>query len=106
MKIGFIGLGKMGFNMVHRLLNDKHEVVVCGVDMDAVLGVCANGISDNVIEFSEVRNVHTIGCIVEDVVVLNEVGVCAVAVNVDAVRVVGDVILIARINSADTIEGS
>jgi 6-phosphogluconate dehydrogenase len=28
MKIGFIGLGKMGFNMVHRLLNDHHEVVV------------------------------------------------------------------------------
>ncbi len=27
MKIGFIGLGKMGFNMVHRLLNDHHEVV-------------------------------------------------------------------------------
>jgi 6-phosphogluconate dehydrogenase len=28
MKIGFIGLGKMGLNMVHRLLNDKHELVV------------------------------------------------------------------------------
>ena len=28
MKIGFIGLGKMGFNMVQRLLLDKHEVVV------------------------------------------------------------------------------
>jgi len=28
MKIGFIGLGKMGFNMVRRLLNDHHEVVV------------------------------------------------------------------------------
>jgi len=28
MKIGFVGLGKMGFNMVHRLLNDHHEVVV------------------------------------------------------------------------------
>ncbi len=27
MKIGFIGLGKMGFNMVHRLLNSQHEVV-------------------------------------------------------------------------------
>jgi 6-phosphogluconate dehydrogenase len=27
MKIGFIGLGKMGFNMVHRLLNDHHQVV-------------------------------------------------------------------------------
>ncbi|MFH0736614.1 MAG: decarboxylating 6-phosphogluconate dehydrogenase [bacterium] len=28
MKIGFVGLGKMGFNMVQRLLNNKHEVVV------------------------------------------------------------------------------
>ena len=28
MKIGFIGLGKMGFNMVQRLLKDDHEVVV------------------------------------------------------------------------------
>ena len=28
MKIGFIGLGKMGGNMVRRLLLDKHEVVV------------------------------------------------------------------------------
>ena len=28
MKIGFIGLGKMGFNMVQRLLSDGHEVVV------------------------------------------------------------------------------
>lgn len=28
MKIGFVGLGKMGFNMVHRLLNHHIEVVV------------------------------------------------------------------------------
>lgn len=28
MKIGFIGLGKMGANMVQRLLNDHHQVVV------------------------------------------------------------------------------
>jgi len=28
MKIGFIGLGKMGLNMVHRLLLDKHELIV------------------------------------------------------------------------------
>ena len=36
MKIGFIGLGKMGFNMVHRLLNDKHEVVVWNRNVDPV----------------------------------------------------------------------
>jgi 6-phosphogluconate dehydrogenase len=28
MKIGFIGLGKMGANMVQRMLKDKHEIVV------------------------------------------------------------------------------
>jgi 6-phosphogluconate dehydrogenase len=28
MKIGFVGLGKMGHNMVHRLLNNGHDVVV------------------------------------------------------------------------------
>lgn len=27
MKLGFIGLGKMGFNMVQRLLTDGHEAV-------------------------------------------------------------------------------
>lgn len=32
MKIGFIGLGKMGYNMVQRLLLDKHEVVVFNRD--------------------------------------------------------------------------
>lgn len=32
MKIGFIGLGKMGFNMVQRLLNNNHEVVVWNID--------------------------------------------------------------------------
>lgn len=28
MKIGFIGLGKMGFNMIQRLINNGHDVVV------------------------------------------------------------------------------
>ncbi|GET24379.1 phosphogluconate dehydrogenase (NAD(+)-dependent, decarboxylating) [Prolixibacter sp. NT017] len=32
MRIGFIGLGKMGFNMVQRLLNHNHEVVVWNID--------------------------------------------------------------------------
>ncbi|HDR52733.1 MAG TPA: 6-phosphogluconate dehydrogenase, partial [Mariniphaga anaerophila] len=32
MKIGFIGLGKMGFNMVQRLLDNNHEVVVWNID--------------------------------------------------------------------------
>lgn len=36
MKIGFIGLGKMGFNMVHRLLNSGHEVVVWNRSSEAI----------------------------------------------------------------------
>lgn len=36
MKIGFIGLGKMGHNMVQRLLNDKHQVVVWNIDPSPV----------------------------------------------------------------------
>ncbi|MFZ4475881.1 MAG: phosphogluconate dehydrogenase (NAD(+)-dependent, decarboxylating) [Saprospiraceae bacterium] len=36
MKIGFIGLGKMGFNMVHRLLDHQHEVVVWDRSAEAI----------------------------------------------------------------------
>lgn len=36
MKIGFIGLGKMGFNMVHRLLNSGHEVVAWNRSPEAI----------------------------------------------------------------------
>lgn len=36
MKIGFIGLGKMGFNMVQRILNNGHEVVVWNRDTDRI----------------------------------------------------------------------
>jgi 6-phosphogluconate dehydrogenase len=36
MKIGLIGLGKMGANMTERLLIDKHEVVVFDLNHDAV----------------------------------------------------------------------
>lgn len=36
MKIGFVGLGKMGFNMVHRLLNDGHSVVVYDMSAEAI----------------------------------------------------------------------
>ena len=49
MRIGFIGLGKMGFNMVQRLLNDHHEIVAWNrspetIDQAAALGAVA-GIS-------------------------------------------------------------
>ncbi len=36
MKIGLIGLGKMGANMTERLINDKHEVVVFDLNQDSV----------------------------------------------------------------------
>lgn len=36
MKLGFIGLGKMGGQMVARLLNDHHEVVVTDLNASAV----------------------------------------------------------------------
>jgi 6-phosphogluconate dehydrogenase len=36
MKIGFIGLGKMGANMVERLLRDGHEVVVFNRTQEAI----------------------------------------------------------------------
>lgn len=37
MKIGFIGLGKMGLNMVHRLLKDNHEIVVYNRSKEQIL---------------------------------------------------------------------
>jgi 6-phosphogluconate dehydrogenase len=37
MKIGFIGLGKMGLNMVHRLLIDNHEIVVYNRSKEQIL---------------------------------------------------------------------
>jgi 6-phosphogluconate dehydrogenase len=36
MKIGFVGLGKMGGNMVERLLRDKHEIVVYNRTADKI----------------------------------------------------------------------
>ncbi len=47
MKIGFIGLGKMGGNMVERLLQNGHEVVVfdrsqAGIDLAAAKGAIAS----------------------------------------------------------------
>ncbi|MEZ4775282.1 MAG: decarboxylating 6-phosphogluconate dehydrogenase [Bacteroidia bacterium] len=46
MKIGFIGLGKMGGNMVRRLLLDQHEVVAFSpvkAEVDAVMDAGAKG---------------------------------------------------------------
>ena len=43
MKIGFIGLGKMGGNMVLRLLKNGHEVVAYDRSEEAVAKVVAKG---------------------------------------------------------------
>lgn len=43
MELGFIGLGKMGGNMVQRLLNDGHKVVVFDRSTDAVQALAAKG---------------------------------------------------------------
>jgi 6-phosphogluconate dehydrogenase len=45
MKIGMIGLGKMGFNMTLRLLRDGHEVVVFDLDKQAIDIAKENGAS-------------------------------------------------------------
>jgi len=43
MQIGYVGLGKMGFNMVERLLEKGHEVVATDVNTDAVLRITEKG---------------------------------------------------------------
>jgi 6-phosphogluconate dehydrogenase len=43
MKIGMVGLGKMGANMTTRLLLDKHEVVVYDRSADAIVAEAAEG---------------------------------------------------------------
>jgi len=43
MKIGMIGLGKMGANMTERLLKGGHEVVAYDLSADAVKAAAAKG---------------------------------------------------------------
>ncbi|TWP22800.1 decarboxylating 6-phosphogluconate dehydrogenase [Apibacter muscae] len=43
MKIGFIGLGKMGGKMVERLLNQNHEVVAYNLTQKEIDDVCKKG---------------------------------------------------------------
>ncbi len=43
MKLGYIGLGKMGYNMVERLLEKKHQVVVFDINQEAVSAIAAKG---------------------------------------------------------------
>ncbi|PSQ67264.1 MAG: 6-phosphogluconate dehydrogenase, partial [Bacteroidetes bacterium QH_1_61_8] len=43
MRIGMIGLGKMGANMSRRLLNDGHDIVGFDLDPDAIAAVEEDG---------------------------------------------------------------
>ncbi|MBN1929222.1 MAG: decarboxylating 6-phosphogluconate dehydrogenase [Chlorobiaceae bacterium] len=43
MKIGFVGLGKMGFNMAEHLLELGHEVVAFDLSAEAVTAIAAKG---------------------------------------------------------------
>lgn len=43
MKIGFIGLGKMGFNMIQRLINNGHDVVVWDKDKEQIIEAARKG---------------------------------------------------------------
>jgi len=43
MQIGMIGLGRMGANMVRRLVKGGHSVVVFDVNADAVAGLAKEG---------------------------------------------------------------
>jgi 6-phosphogluconate dehydrogenase len=43
MQLGMIGLGRMGANMVRRLMRDGHECVVFDVSADAVKTLAGEG---------------------------------------------------------------
>jgi 6-phosphogluconate dehydrogenase len=59
MRIGFIGLGKMGGNMVRRLLDAGHETVVMDLDVAAVREVEALGAIPATSHESLVSQLHT-----------------------------------------------
>src|SRR5215813_5310278 len=43
MRLGMVGLGKMGANMARRLIRGGHEVVVTDLSVDAVKGMASEG---------------------------------------------------------------
>lgn len=63
MKLGMVGLGRMGGNMTERLLNDGHEVVVFDPDSSAVSALAkkaasaANSLADLVGQLEQPRSV-------------------------------------------------
>ena len=55
MQLGMIGLGRMGANMVRRLMRDGHACVVQDVSPDAVAGLAKEGAtgSSSIADFLE-----------------------------------------------------
>ena len=45
MQIGMIGLGRMGANLVQRLLKGGHECVVYDVDENVMKGITGKGVT-------------------------------------------------------------
>ena len=43
MQLGMVGLGRMGANLVRRLMRDGHECVVFDVNPDAVASLASEG---------------------------------------------------------------
>lgn len=63
MKIGLIGLGKMGGNMLKRLIDEKHEIVAFDLNNDNVQkaindgGIGSNSIEDLIAKLERPRNI-------------------------------------------------
>jgi 6-phosphogluconate dehydrogenase len=57
MKVGFVGLGRMGLNMVRRLSDDKHEVVAFDINPDARQEAVESGIQEAISLAELVQNI-------------------------------------------------
>ena len=64
MQLGMIGLGRMGANLVRRLMRDGHECVVYDVNADVVSSLASEGAtgSDSLAEFVSAGRSTTVMC--------------------------------------------
>ena len=53
MQLGMVGLGRMGANLVRRLLRDGHDCVGTDVSPDAVAAVAAEGTTGAALDLAE-----------------------------------------------------
>ena len=63
MQLGMVGLGRMGANLVRRLMRDRHHCVVYDMNADAVKSLAGEGATGaaSLGEFV-VKNVHYVDC--------------------------------------------